>query len=35
MLSSVALYGLLVHEMDVKIVFLNGELDEEIYMDRL
>jgi hypothetical protein len=29
-----ASYGLLVHQMDVKITFLNGELDEEIYMDQ-
>ena len=34
LLSLAASYGLLVHQMDVKTVFLNGELDEEIYMDQ-
>jgi hypothetical protein len=33
LLSLTSLYGLLVHQMDVKTTFLNGELDEEIYMD--
>ncbi len=29
-----ASYGLLVHQMGVKTAFLNGELEEEIYMDQ-
>ena len=27
-----ALYGLIIHQIDVKTAFLNEELDEEIYM---
>jgi hypothetical protein len=34
LLSLAASYGLLVHPMYVKIAFLNGEFDEEIYMDQ-
>jgi hypothetical protein len=34
LLSLAASHGLLVHQMDVKITFLNGELDEEIYMEQ-
>nr|ABA92101.2 retrotransposon protein, putative, Ty1-copia subclass [Oryza sativa Japonica Group] len=34
LLSLAASHGLLVHQMDIKTAFLNGELDEEIYMDQ-
>ena len=30
-----ALRNLEVHQMDVKTTFLNGDLDEEIYMEKL
>ena len=33
-LSLAVSYGLLIHQMDVKTFFLNGELEEEIYMDQ-
>ena len=34
LLSLAASHGLLIHQMDVKIAFLNRELEEEIYMDQ-
>jgi hypothetical protein len=34
LLSLAASHGLFVHQMDVKTAFLNGELEEEIYMDQ-
>jgi hypothetical protein len=34
LLSLAASPGILVHQMDVKTTFLNGELDEEIYMEQ-
>jgi hypothetical protein len=35
LLSLATSYGLLVHQMDIKTTFLNGELEDEIYMDQL
>jgi hypothetical protein len=34
LLSLATSHGLLVHQMNVKTTFLNGELDEEIYMEQ-
>ena len=33
-LAIAALWNLEVHQMDVKITFLNGDLEEEIYMEQ-
>ena len=33
-LAIATLRNLEIHQMDVKTVFLNGELDEEIYMEQ-
>jgi hypothetical protein len=35
LLSLAVAHGLLVHQMDVKKAFLNGELDEKVYMEQL
>ena len=34
LIALAAVYGLEIHQMDVKTAFLNGELDEEIYIEQ-
>ena len=34
LLSLAASHGLLIHQMDIKTTFLNGELEEGIHMDQ-
>ena len=34
LLALASIYKLIVHQMDVKIAFLNGDLDEEVYMEQ-
>jgi predicted alpha/beta-fold hydrolase len=34
LIAIAACHNLLIHQMDVKIAFLNGELDEKIYMNQ-
>ena len=35
LIAITAIFYLKIHQMDVKTTFLNGDLDEEIYMDQL
>ena len=35
LIAIAALHSLEIHQMDVKIAFLNGDLNEEIYMNQL
>nr|GEY76964.1 zinc finger, CCHC-type [Tanacetum cinerariifolium] len=34
LIAMASIHNLIIHQMDVKIVFLNGKLDEEIYMNK-
>ena len=34
LIAIVAIHNLKIHQMDVKTTFLNGDLDEEIYMEQ-
>ena len=35
LIAIAAIFYLKIHQMDVKTTFLNGDLDEEIYLDQL
>ena len=35
LLALASIYKLIIHQMDVKTTFLNGDLDEEVYMEQL
>ncbi|GKB27606.1 zinc finger, CCHC-type containing protein [Tanacetum coccineum] len=34
LIAMTSIHNLIIHQMDVKIAFLNGDLDEEIYMNQ-